>query len=219
MLTATIAGYRASGRTLTDLVKSDGSATMGHARSLRREDAAIRDLTDAVHGLCALHGPVPSVIELAARANGADEISCWLHDASSAFDQEREVLAMLMASLGPLPSTPGHAESEAAIAGQRHALGILARSDRAGCAVGAALALLLDWQAVRQVFAVGAWRVGTILPPSYLPTPAEIQGAAADAGGTSSRERAMAFGAQQLVAQHRGLWQLLAARAAARNAV
>ena len=36
---------------------------------------------------------------------------------------------------------------------------------------------------------------------------------------TASVERAMAFGAQQMLAQHRGLWQLLEARATARHAM
>jgi hypothetical protein len=35
--------------------------------------------------------------------------------------------------------------------------------------------------------------------------------------GTPATERAITFGAQQLLAQHRGLWSLLDARASARN--
>ena len=42
---------------------------------------------------------------------------------------------------------------------------------------------------------------------------ARLAGAVAD---TPAAERAMLFGAQQLVAQHSGLWDLLEARAASR---
>ena len=39
---------------------------------------------------------------------------------------------------------------------------------------------------------------------------------AASTADTPAVERAMAFGAQQLIAQHSGLWDLMAARAASR---
>jgi hypothetical protein len=53
--------------------------------------------------------------------------------------------------------------------------------------------------------------------PSALPharDSATVLGALAD---TPAFERAALFGAQQLLAQHRGLWSLLDARAAARS--
>ena len=59
---------------------------------------------------------------------------------------ERATLVKLVAAVGPLPSTPGQAETEAAIAGQRHALDMLARvgprrlPDRRGDGAAARLA-------------------------------------------------------------------------------
>jgi hypothetical protein len=123
----------------------------------------------------------------------------------------------IVAAAGPLPSTPGHAESEAAAHAQRHALDMLAQSDRAGCAAGAALALAIDWAAIRGVLDAAAHRLGVQALPSALP-PAQETVTVVDAlSRQPAIERAMLFGAQQLFAQHRGLWDLLEARASARN--
>ncbi len=188
-----------------------------HARALGSGDAATRDLADAVHALCALHGTAPSVVELAAEAKGAAEHREWMRSAARAFDVERRTLVALTAAIGPLPSTPGQAESAAAIEGQRHALAMLARSTRAGCAFGAALAFMLDWHAMHDVLANAGGRAGLILPPSPIPAPADIIAVADSAGTDPMTSRALCFGADQMIAQHRGLWHLLDARASARR--
>ncbi|MEX6641314.1 hypothetical protein V2A36_33310, partial [Pseudomonas aeruginosa] len=79
---------------------------------------------------------------------------------ASGFADERTYLAHLTAAVGPLPSTPGQAESESALVGERHALEMLARSERRGCATGAVAALLYDWRAIRRVLDVAAERFG-----------------------------------------------------------
>ncbi|OWK32109.1 hypothetical protein SPMU_04300 [Sphingomonas mucosissima] len=137
----------------------------------------------------------------------------------AAFDEERAVLAMLTAAVGPIPSTPRHTQAEAAINSQRHALGTLAQSTRAGCAGGAALAFLLDWHAIRPVLDSAAQRAGVALPRAALPARAAIIALAEHVAATPSQARALAFGAQQLALQHHGLWQLLRARAEARAAL
>jgi hypothetical protein len=216
--TAFNAGFAVPGRSIGDIVTTDGTGVSEHALALQATGAPTRDLSDAVHVLCALHGAAPSIVELAIVARGGDEVQQWMHDAALAFDEERHALAALTAAIGPQPSTPGQAESAAAIVGQRHALATLARSDRNGCALGAALAFLLDWHAIRRVLDAAARRAGSSLPPATLPPADEIVAAAAGLSAEPARARAMLFGAQQLIAQHRGLWHLLDARAGARNA-
>jgi len=139
----------------------------------------------------------------------------WLDSAAAAFAEERAYLMRIVVAAGPLPSTPGQAACEPAVAGQRHALEMLARSDRNGCALGAALALVLDWRAIRAVIDAAATRFGVPLTPPALPSPRQTMAVVEDAG-PPALERAIMFGVQQLLVQHRGLWDLLEARAEAR---
>lgn len=199
------------------LAETDGSVGHPMLRRLSARTASMRDLSDVVHGWCMLHGRLPGVIEHATVRNAQPLAEHWLQAASAAFTEERTYLARLTAAAGHAPSTPGQAESEAAILGQRHALEMLSQSDRAGCATGAATALLLDWAAIRVVLDAAAERFGVTPLESVLPIDDEIETVISTLGATPGVERAMAFGAQQLLAQHRGLWDLLEARASARD--
>jgi hypothetical protein len=203
--------------TIATLASVDGTATHSLPRALTAALAAKRDLADAVHALCALHGRHPGVIDHAVVHNRQDTAQDWLEAAAYGFTVERAYLARLTALAGPLPSTPGQAESEAAITGQRHALDMLAQSDRTGCATGAAITLVLDWAAVRTMLDAAAVRFGIDPPDSFLPDDMETASLVSALSETPAIERAMAFGAQQILAQHRGLWDLLEARAGARN--
>lgn len=214
-----IAGTRPFGSadTILEMVGADGTATAAHARALARPDASLRDLADAVHALCMIHGAFPGLVEHTGTVNADPSARDWLRIAAATMAEERALLVRLTAAAGPLPSTPGQAASQAAILTQRHTLDLLVRSDRAGCAIGTALAFVLDWVAVRTVLDNCAARIS-------LPHAVAFGDAAAGANewlrttaATPSVERAMAFGAQQMLAQHRGLWQLLESRAAARD--
>src|SRR5688572_22726857 len=66
-----------------------------------------RDLADAIHLLCSVHGHHPGLIELAFSKCGGDAASEWLGRASEAFERERLYLVRLTSAVGPLPSTPG----------------------------------------------------------------------------------------------------------------
>jgi hypothetical protein len=217
--TLTSPGFATTGRSIGDLVADEGSAAMEHALALRAPAALTRDLSDAVHALCALHGAAPSMVEITLDARGAQDIRAWLYETAVAFDDERHLLVKLTAAIGPLPSTPGQSETEAAIATQQRALTTLARSDRNGCALGATFAFLIDWRAIRAVLAVAANRAGVTLRETMLPSAEDIAPIADRLASEPACARAMMFGAQQLIAQHRGLWHLLAARAEARNAL
>lgn len=201
---------------LATLVDADGSARHPFVADISMPQASTRDLADAIHLLCALHGAFPSVIDHAV-SHGTPEAAPWLEAAAAAFAEERALLARLTAAAGPIPSTPGQAMSEQAVAAQRHALDMLAQSDRAGCATGAAIALVLDWHAIRVVLENAAARGGFSPQLSSLPIDAETATVAATLAIRPAVERAMSFGAQQLLAQHRALWDLAEARKSARD--
>lgn len=216
---ASSVGIEGSRWSLDYIVDREGTLSCNHAIVICTPEAATRDLADAVHALCQLHGSAPGIIELASHSDGAASVVPWLTEAATVFDQERTLLITLTAAVGPIPSTPRHAQSEAAINAQRHALGILAQSSRVGCAIGAALALLLEWHAIRQILAAAARRTGVALLPHNLPTRDALVVAAQNLATNPAHGRALAFGAEQLALQHHGLWELLAARAEARNAL
>lgn len=177
---------------------------------------AARNLADAIHFLCALHGRHPGVIDHAASRTVAPAGRAWFAAATGAAAAERTLLTRLAVAAGPIPSTPGGGGSEAAIQAQRNALATLAQSDRKGTALGAALAFACDWAPVRKrVIEAAARRLGVETAPHGFGD-AETWRAVADEAGES--ERALLFGAQQLALQHRALWDLLEARACARSA-
>lgn len=205
-----------AGELLPRLVATDGSAAHPHCRRLLGPPSSLRDLSDVVHALCAVHGDQPGMADEAlARAAGTPAAE-WLTDTADVMAHERGYLAQLVAAAGPLPSTPGQAVSETALIGQRHALAMLSRSERGGCALGAIAALVLDWDPIRRMLDVAADRFGVAVAPRRLPSVGEtlhVLGLVAN----PSADRAIAFGAQQLLAQHRGLWDLMESRAAART--
>ena len=217
-LSSASTGQLAQGwQTLQTLIDADGSAGHAMLAALARPNALARDVADAVHALCLLHGRHPGLLEHALRRHPKGAWSGWFELAVQAFAEERALLVRLASAAGPLPSTPGQAESEAAILGQRHALDTLAASDRNGVALGAATALVADWRSIRAVLDAAAERFGLRYGPCGLPDDVETAIVAAAAAASPAVERAMAFGAQQVLAQHRGLWSLLEARASARN--
>jgi hypothetical protein len=191
-----------------------GSAGHPHVQSLLLPHVLLHDLTDAIHAVCAVHGNHPCMIDYAmARGSEIDTLP-WLIGSSNAFAQERAFLANLTSAAGPLPSTPGQAQTDAALTQLRQTLEMLANSDRRGCATGAVSALILDWRAIRQVMAQAAMRFDVSVPPSSMPEPLLDF---VDDESAIGLPRARGFGASQLLGQHRGLWDLLEARASARR--
>ena len=179
---------------------------------------AARDLDDLVHLLCSLHGRPPGLIELALALSPGGDVTEWLSVAAYAFERERLYLVRLTAAVGPLPSTPGNAETEAALVAQRHALETLAQSERVGCALGACSALVSDWRAVRPLLDRSAVRVGIEPPTVTLPDEASVAAVLEVCGAFGpAAERAIRFGAEQLLLQHRALFDLLEARSDARQ--
>jgi hypothetical protein len=176
-----------------------------------------RDLADAVHLLCSIHGRYPGLIEIALQRCPKGSVQDWLVRASEGFERERLYLVRLTAAVGPLPSTPGAAETEASLVAARHALETLAMSERNGCALGAATALIGDWWPVRRLLDRAAARVGTEAPAPSLPDESSVVEVIETGADTPASARALAFGGEQLLLQHRALFDLLEARADARG--
>ena len=179
--------------------------------------SATRNLADAVHCLCVVHGRQPSIVDHAAGRIVEAGARRWIEEAVEVFAGERALLTKLASVAGPQPSTPGHQASESALVAQRHAFETLARSERAGCPLGAALALAADWIAIRSVLDEAAKRFGLPVAPYRLRDRGRLEAfAEAAAGASAGAARALGFAAGQVVAQHHGLWDLLEARARAR---
>lgn len=201
------------------LVAAEGSGAHRYLTSheLLAGKHSARNLADAVHHLCLLHGRHPGVADNAASHTAVDSARNWLFGTADAFVRERSYLTKLVVAVGPLPSTPGQAQSESAVNAQRHAIDMLAQSDRNGCALGAVIALTLDWPALRDVLNAAARRFSVDMPECRVASHEDTVAIARQAAESASVDRAMTFGAQQVLAQHRGLWDLLEARQLARG--
>jgi hypothetical protein len=200
-------------------VAQDGSARHPHLNLLIEGSSphSARDLADSIHLLCSVHGHYPGLIEQALATSPSGPGHKWLGHAAEAFERERLYLVRLTAAVGPLPSTPGAAETEATLVAQRHALEILAKSERRGCSLGACTALISDWWPIRRLLDRAAARIGIESPAPSLPDEASVLTVIADECDTPASERALAFGGEQMLLQNRGLFDLLEARAAARG--
>jgi hypothetical protein len=198
---------------------ADGSARHRFvtAHASRTGVEAGRSLSDTVHHLGGLYGRHPGLADILAERRQHPEIADWIAAAVDGFARERAYLTRVVVAAGPLPSTPGQAESESAALAQRHAIDMLGRSDRTGCALGACMALALDWRAIRTIVDAAARRFGIEPPTLLVPSVDETLQAAVEAATGPGIERAICFGAQQILVQHRGLWDLLDAREIARR--
>ena len=217
----TLAGSRAASVAEAQLarVAGEGCARHSYLNSLLEASGrhSGRDLADAVHLLCNLHGRYPGLVEIALQRCPKGPVQDWLSRASEGFERERLYVVRLTAAVGPLPSTPGAAETEASLVAARHALETLAMSERTGCALGAATALVGDWWPIRRLLDRAAARVGTEAPAPSLPDEASVVAIIDRGSETPASARALAFGGEQLLLQHRALFDLLEARAEARG--
>lgn len=202
---------------VAQIVHADGSGTHATPERLSHDGVALRDIADALHQICTLHGRHPGVVDLATSATNNPAADAWLAHAGAAFVEERAYLIRVAAAAGPPPGTPGQAAAEAALATQRNAIDLLSRSIRPGCALGAAIAVTLDWPTIRRPLDAAAERMGIDVIPCTLPSPAQTRRLIETVAIDAAVERAMTFGVQQLLAQHRGLWDLVAARAESRG--
>ena len=208
-----------AGDLLLACVTGHGTASHPYLRSdeLLKGPFASRNLADMVHFLCVLHGRYPGVIDHAANRTAEPLAHSWIGETLNGFAIERAFLTRLAVVVGPLPSTPGAGDNDAVLQAQRHAIALLAQSERNGCALGAAMALTLEWAAIRAVLDVAAARFGIEGPDFALPDAEAVRTLGDSMDANPGIRRAMLFGAEQIALQHRGLCDLLEARQQARG--
>ena len=81
----------------------------------------------------------------------------------------------------------------------------------------AAAALVGDWWPIRRILDRAASRAGLESPAPALPDEASVVAVVDSASDAIASERALGFGSEQLLLQHRGLFDLLEARTDARS--
>ena len=169
-------------------------------------------LADIAHFLNSSHGRHPGVVDHAAHKIVDDAARRWLVQAIDGFAAERAYLNRLTVEAGPAHRLNGQDKVTALITGQTKNFEMLATSDRQGCPAGAAIAFVIDWQQTRGLLDTVALHVGLDAPVSTLPGIESCTLLADQLGQNPAYRRAMAFGCDQILAQQRGLWHLIAAR-------
>ena len=208
---------------LGGLLATKGTAAHGYCAGAiaRTPDGFVRnstDFADAVHHLSLLHGQAPGLISHAATRIAENAARRWLVKAVDGFARERAYLNRIVVAAGPAPSTAGQDRTSTLVSQQRHAIEMLAQSDRRGCALGAAIALILDWSAIRALLDGGSARLGIDPPLLVIPNRHDTLNILAGLDDDPRVCRAVHFGANQLLTQHGGIWDLLQARSQARKA-
>ncbi len=169
-------------------------------------------IADIAHFLCISHGRHPGIIDHAATKIADDPAREWLIHAISGFAAERAFLNQLTVAAGPIARQKGQEKITALIGHQAKSFQMLATSDRKGTAAGAAIAFVLDWQNTRPLIDITALSLGLEPTKISLPEHPSSEIVANALASDTSKSRAMMFGAEQLLGQQRGLWQLIAAR-------
>ena len=213
------------GKTFVRLVTSQGSLMVveplkaflgdrGDRPDLRTpiKNARAALIADVAHFINISHGRYPGIIDHAASKIVDDVARRWLVQAIDGFAAERAFLNRLTVEAGPIRRHTGQDKITALITGQSKNFEMLATSDRKGCPAGAALAFTIDWHQTRPLLDRIALHIGMEPPVVTLPavtTTAQLVGQIVQ---DEAYRRAMGFGAEQLLAQQRGLWHLIAAR-------
>lgn len=169
-------------------------------------------LADIAHFLNVSHGRHPGVIDHAAAKMVGQESRDWLIHATNAFVAERALLNKLTVAAGPIRRHANQDKIEALLAMQHRSFAMLASSDRNGCPAGAALAFVMDWRATRPLLERTALILDVEFETTTLPEDHVSLQLANFIADNPAMERAMNFGASQLLAQQKGLWQLIVAR-------
>lgn len=169
-------------------------------------------LADIAHFMSITHGRHPGIIEQAATRIVEQEARGWIIAASDAFVAERMFLNRLTVVAGPIRRHNDQDKVNATLAGQHRSFEMLATSDRRGCAAGAVTAFVVDWLDTRPLLERAALMLGVEIPVCALPSKDQCGALASLLAGTPAQERAFNFGAEQVLAQQKGIWQLIAAR-------
>jgi hypothetical protein len=178
---------------------------------------ALQALADCAHFLTILHGQVPSLFELAS-GSGSPGTTAWLRALTGAFSEDRRWLARLSVLTGASLDLGGLTSAEQVVRDQRDAMLTLATSSRNGCALGAAVALVVEWRRLRDDLPRAALALDIDCRDRLAPSWPDdgVEPALVDCGDEAMVRRAIVFGATQLASLHWQLFELLEARHAAR---
>lgn len=167
---------------------------------------------DIAHFLNVTHGRHPGIVDHAATKIIEQEARDWLVQSIDAFALERKFLNQLTVAAGPVHRHVGQDRVNTVVEGQSRSITMLATSDRKGTAAGAAVAFVLDWQATRPLLDRVAISLGIEAPACTLPDQRISLSLISDLASSATIQRAMLFGCAQMLAQQKGLWQLISAR-------
>lgn len=167
---------------------------------------------DIAHFMNISHGGYPGIIEHAASKITDNAARKWLVDAIDAMLSERTFLNRLTVTAGPIRRLRGQNELDALVLGLAKSFQMLATSDRKGCAAGTAIAFVIDWHQTRPLLDIVASEIGLTPSRVEFPSVVECEQLVQNLDHDASYRRAMAFGAEQTLAQQRRLWQLIVAR-------
>jgi hypothetical protein len=169
-------------------------------------------LCDIAHFMAISHGRHPGVVDHAADKMADPDARAWVVQATEGFAKERNLLNQMIVAAGPIHRHADQDKVTALLAAQARSFQLLATSERKGCAAGAAIAFVLDWQMTRPLLEKTAIALGVEAPVSALPSETDSINLANALTASPILERAMSFGASQILAQQSGLWKLVAAR-------
>jgi hypothetical protein len=169
-------------------------------------------IADIAHFMCIAHGRLPGVVDHAATKIVDDAAREWFVQATNAFASERAFLNRLTVAAGPITRQLGQDKITALVTNQVKNFQMIATSDRAGCAAGAAIAFVVDWNRTRMLLNASAINLGLEPGQCGLPDDGLCKALAKQLGHNDAKSRAMIFGADQLLGQQRGLWKIIAAR-------
>lgn len=204
---------------LMDHVTEHGTHSTSYIRAISGDFKILsgRDIADIAHFLCMLHGRHPGVVDHAATKTADLVAREWLVEAMDGFTAERAFLTKLTVAAGPISGVRSEDQSNATVLAQRKALEMLSQSDRNGCALGASFALVIDWKVIRPLLEQIAVKLGVEPRAAILPSTEATAALNSELSKSTAVERAINFGIDQILSQHRGLWQLLEARRNARK--
>lgn len=190
------------------LEKSANGAALRPAVKLARPALT----ADIAHFLNVTHGRHPGIVDHAATKIVEQPAREWLVQAIDGFALERAFLNRLTVAAGPIHRHVGQDRVNAVVEAQARSTALLATSDRKGTAAGAAIAFVLDWLSTRPTLDRVAHALGMEPAPCLLPDEKRCLDLAIILGNSNALQRAMLFGCDQILAQQKGLWQLIAAR-------
>jgi len=189
-------------------------ARSGSRPDLRSTAKAARAalLADIAHFMHISHGRHPGIIDHAALKIVDIAARNWLIQAIDGIAAERAFLNKLTVIAGPIRRLSGQEKVSAIVENQAKSFQMLSTSDREGCPAGVVIAFIVDWHQTRNLLGMVADEIGVQPTPLLLPSVDACAELARQLDDSTAYRRAMAFGAQQILAQQRGLWQLIVAR-------